>query len=324
MQVSRRNQVFRARHASAPLGCSSDVTLRKILSVDWIKKIKTFFKTNDALIGLIAINAAVFVVYHVVRMFFTLFTVDHTMLDQWMAVPADIEVLIFRPWTLISYMFFHQEILHILFNMLVLYWFGRIFRSCFTGWQLTNVYILGGLAGGLLYVLSYNIFPVFSAAKYTSFLLGASAGALAVVMAIACYMPKYAIHLLLLGRIHLIYVALGIIVLDIISISANDNAGGHISHLGGALFGYIFARNIVRGKDITAWFGKWCARIGSFFKPKPKLKVAYKRPPADDREYNRLRNENQQEIDRILDKISVGGYESLSKHEKETLFHQKR
>jgi len=291
--------------------------------MDWIKKIKNFFKTNDALTGLIAVNLAVFVLYHFVKLFYVLFAVNFPF-DSWLAVPADTDTLIRRPWTLITYMFFHQGIFHILFNMLWLYWFGKIFRMYFSEWQLVNVYILGGWTGALFYVLSYNVFPAFATDRYFALLLGASAGVLAVVMAIACYVPKYTINLLFFGRVKLMTIALITIVIDIVSISASDNSGGHIAHLGGAFFGYIFAINIHKRKDITAWFGRFCAWIGSFFKPKPKLKVAYKRPPVDDREYNRQRNENQQEIDRILDKISKGGYESLTRKEKETLFQQKR
>lgn len=293
--------------------------------MDWVRKIKTFFLTNDALTGLIAVNVAVFVLYHVARMFYSLFAdVQDFPLDHWLGTPADVDTLARRPWTLIAYMFFHQGILHLLFNMLWLYWFGRIFRTYFSGRQLVNVYILGGLTGALFYILSYNIFPAFAAAKHFAILLGASAGVLGVVMAISFYVPRYTVNLLFFGRIQLIYIALATLALDIVSISTSDNAGGHLAHLGGALFGYLFAANIHKGRDITAWLGKFCIRTGSLFKSKPKLKVAYKRPPTDDREYNRKKNEDQQEVDRILDKISKGGYESLTKKEKETLFHQKR
>ena len=290
--------------------------------MDWIKKIKEFFKSNDALIGLITVNLAVFVLYHVVRMFYILFAaIQNFPLDQWLAVSSDIEILVHRPWTLITYMFFHIEIWHLLFNMLCLYWFGRIFRIYFSGWQLVNVYFLGGITGALLFIASYNFFPVFT---FHSVLLGASAGVLAVVLAISFYVPRYTLNMFILGSIRLIYIALVIIVIDIISISTSDNIGGHISHLGGALFGYLFAVNIHKGKDITAWFGRFCAWTGSFFKPKPNMKVAYKRPPADDWDYNRERYENQQDVDHILDKISKGGYDSLTRKEKETLFNQRK
>jgi hypothetical protein len=221
-------------------------------------------------------------------------------------------------------MFFHVDVWHILFNMLWLYWFGKIFRMYFSGRQLVNVYILGGLAGAFLYVFCYNLLPAFAEEKQGALLLGASAGVLGVVMAIACYVPKYTINLLFIGRVRLIIIALVSILLDVIYIAGSDNSGGHIAHLGGALLGYIFAVNIQKGRDISAWFGRFCAWTGKLFKPKPKLKVAYRKPPTDDREYNRLKNEKQKEIDRILDKISIGGYESLTREEKEKLFNQKR
>ena len=292
--------------------------------MDWIKQIQRFFKTNDPLIWLIAVNLTVFVLYHIILMFYTLFAArHHFLLDLWLAAPADIQNLIKRPWTIFTYMFFHKGLWHIVFNMLWLYWFGKIFRTYFSAWQLLNVYILGGIVGVLFYVVSYNIFPLFAADKYISLLLGASGGVLAVVMAIACYVPKYTINLLLFGRVKLIVIALVTIVIDIFSISSNNNVGGHIAHLGGAFFGYLFAINIQKRKDITAWFGSFCAWVGSFFKSKPKIRVEYRRPPTDDREYNRQKNENQKEIDRILDKISKGGYDSLTRQEKEKLFSQK-
>ncbi len=293
--------------------------------MDWIKEIRKFFKTNDALIGLITINVAVFVLYHIVHLFYFLFAAkDQFTLYYWLATPTDIHTLLTRPWTLVTYMFFHQELLHIAVNMLWLWFFGRIFRMYFSGWQLVNVYILGGLSGVLLYIFSYNVFPVFAEARHFATICGASAGVLAVVMAISCYVPKYTINLFIFGRIKLIYIALFSVILDVISISTSDNVGGHIAHLGGALFGYLFAVNIHKGKDITVWFGRFCAWIGNFFKPKPKLKVAYKRPPTDDWEYNRQKHTDQQEIDQILDKISKGGYDRLTKKEKETLFNQKK
>ncbi len=293
--------------------------------MDFIAQIKKIFKTSDAWMKLIIINVGVFLLYHVVHLFYFLFAAqDQFKLYDWLAAPTDFDTLLTRPWTLITYMFFHKEILHLLFNMLWLYWFGMIFRYYFNNRQLVNVYIFGGLAGVLLYILSYNVFPVFAEAKYLSSICGASAGVLAVVLAISCYVPKYTINLLIFGRIKLIYIALASVAIDVISISMSDNAGGHIAHLGGAFFGYIFAVNMQKGKDITAWFSRLSVRIENLLKPRPKMRVAYKRTPNDDREYNRQKTENQHEIDRILDKISKGGYDTLTKKEKETLFNQKK
>ena len=290
-----------------------------------IKEIRKFFKTNDVLIQLIAVNVAVFLLYHIVHLFYFLFAAENMFrLYDWLAAPSDINTLLARPWTLITYAFFHKEIFHLLFNMLWLYWFGTIFRVYFDRRLLINVYIFGSLAGVLLYVFSYNVFPVFATAKHISSMCGASAGVFAVVLAISCYVPKYTLNLFIFGRVKLVYIALFSVGLDIISISMSDNTGGHIAHLGGAFFGYLFAVNIRKGKDITFWFTKLCEYFGGVFKRKPKMKVAYKKSPTDDKEYNRQKNENQQEIDRILDKISKGGYDSLTKKEKETLFSQKK
>ncbi|MDR2037068.1 MAG: rhomboid family intramembrane serine protease [Bacteroidales bacterium] len=293
--------------------------------MDVTKEFKKFFSNSDALVKLIIINVAVFVIYHIIQLCYVLFdATSHFPLDAWLAAPTDLQALLTRPWTLITYMFTHKDILHLLFNMLLLYWFGRIFRLYFSNSQLVNVFILGGLSGVALYIASYNIFPIFATAKYISTIIGASAGVLAVVLAISCYVPRYSINLLFFGPVRLIYIAGFAILLDIISISMNKgNMGGHIAHLGGAFLGYMFALNIRKGKDITSWltrFFKWCKDL---FKPKPKMKVNYKKPSTDDWEYNKQKKDNQAEIDRILDKISKGGYDTLTREEKETLFNQK-
>jgi membrane associated rhomboid family serine protease len=289
-----------------------------------IKTVKKFLRNSDTLTILIAVNIAVFCVYHIISIFYTLFGIKELFgLDKFLAAPSDVKTLLLRPWTIVTYMFFHQGILHLFFNMLWLYWFGRIFRMYFTDRQLVNVYFLGGFAGMILYVFSYNIFPAFSEAKHFSMLLGASAGVLSIVLAISCYIPNYTIQLLVFGRVKLIIIAIVTIMIDIFRISSDDNVGGHIAHIGGAILGCYFAYNIKKDKDITSWFGRFCGWVAKFFKPKPKIKIAYKRPPTNDHEYNRLKNENQKVIDKILDKISKGGYDSLSREEKEILFRQK-
>jgi len=293
--------------------------------MDRIKFIFKTIKSNDPLIWLIAVNVTIFVLYHIIFIFFLLFNLkDHFFLDRWLALPANIQSLLLKPWTIISYMFFHKGLWHILFNMLWLYWFGKIFRIYFSSEQLLSLYVIGGLAGALFYVVSYNLFPLFAVEKHFSLLLGASAGVLAVVMAIACYVPNYKIHLLIFGPVKLIIIAIVMIVVDIFAISSNSNVGGHIAHLGGALMGYLFATKIKKRKDITEWLRNFYVWLINLFKKKPKMKIKYKRPPTDDREYNKQKNENQKEIDRILDKISKGGYDNLTKEEKEMLFKQKK
>ncbi|MDR0713943.1 MAG: rhomboid family intramembrane serine protease [Bacteroidales bacterium] len=291
----------------------------------FFREAKRVFGSWDVLMQIIAVNVAVFVFYHVIHLFFILFSIeDQFAVDAWLAAPADLSVLVRRPWTVVSSMFFHTEWLHILFNMLWLFWFGHIFRRYFDKNLLLNVYLLGGLAGVFLFVFSYNVFPVFSLERHLSILLGASAGVLAVVTGIACYVPNYRINLLFFGQVRLIYVAAASIVLDLVSISMNENAGGHIAHLGGAFFGWIFAVNIRQRRDITSWLTRLQTCIRSLFRKKTRLKVNYRRPPANDWDYNKQKKEHQEEIDYILDKISKGGYDCLTRQEKETLFRQKK
>ncbi|MDR3093421.1 MAG: rhomboid family intramembrane serine protease [Bacteroidales bacterium] len=290
----------------------------------FIKETKALFKASDVVVQLIAVNVAVFAVYHLIHLFFFLFAADdHFLLMTWLAAPADLSALALRPWTVISYMFFHQDLLHLLFNMLWLFWFGKIFRVYFDKNLLFNVFILGGLAGVFFYIASYNLFPVFSAEKYFSTIIGGSASVLAVVLGVSCYAPHYKINLFFFGSIQLIYIAAAVVLLDLVSISMSDNTGGHIAHLGGAFFGYLFAINIQKRKDITAWFTRWYLGIQSLFRKKPKMKVHYKKPPANDWDYNKQKKDNQAEIDHILDKISKGGYDALTREEKEILFRQK-
>ncbi|MDR1865061.1 MAG: rhomboid family intramembrane serine protease [Bacteroidales bacterium] len=287
-------------------------------------EVKKFFKSSDAVTQLVAVNIAVFALYHIVHLFFLLFAAeDSFFLYSWLAAPTDLSSLSARPWTVFTYMFFHKDLLHLLFNMLWLFWFGRILCSFFERQYLIGVFILGGLAGVFLYILSYNLFPAFSSAKYFSSVIGASAGVLAIVTAISCYVPEYRISLLFIGRVRLIYIAMASVLLDIVSISMSDNIGGHIAHLGGAGFGCLFAFNMRNRRDIVQWLIDGWRRCEKPFRRKSKLKVNYRKPPADDWEYNRQKKEHQAEIDRILDKISLHGYDTLTSQEKEFLFGKK-
>jgi hypothetical protein len=218
-------------------------------------------------------------------------------------------------------MFLHFDFLHILFNLLVLYWFGRIFLDYYDQHQLLGLYILGGISGGVTYMIAYNLFPVFTDVASVSFLLGASASIIAILIAAAFRDPNRDIYLFLIGRVPLKYVALFMIISYIIGISAS-NAGGNLAHLGGALMGWFFVTFHKKGTDVTSFiplFENWMKKI---FKPKPKIKIIHRQPSRDDHEYNRQRASDQKELNRILDKISKEGYESLTKTEKEILFRQ--
>jgi len=300
------------------------------LIMDIIQEIKNAYKKGTILIKLIYINVAIFLVLNIIYLFFFLFNVKAGLLDpiEWLALPAYVDTLIFRPWTLISYMFLHEEFFHILFNMLFLFWFGSILVRYFGQKRLLSIYLLGGISGGLLYILLYNIFPVFSEIVPYSRALGASASVMAIIVAIAVYKPDYAIHLLFLGPVKLKWIAIFYVGIDIISIRS-ANAGGHIAHLGGALFGFLYIMQYRKGNDWAMNFSRFLDKVVNFFKPNPKLRTTYRRkdkkgnPPRDDIQYNRYKREEQEEIDRILDKISKSGYDSLTKKEKETLFKMK-
>jgi membrane associated rhomboid family serine protease len=285
-----------------------------------LDEIKESFRKGSVLTRLIYVNLAVFVTVKLIQVLFFLFSFGEagTMIIGWLAVPASFSELLSRPWTIFTYMFLHEGFLHILFNILWLYWLGRIFLEYLDGRKLLGVYILGGLAGAALYILSFNLFPAFEQVLPVSRALGASAGVLAVVIAISVYVPGYTIYLMFLGPVKLKYIAAFMIVLDIISISGS-NAGGHIAHLGGALFGWFFIRQYKKGKDITRGINLLLTSASSLFKRRSKLKVEYRKTKSD-YEYNKQKAMKQQHIDDILDKISKSGYESLTREEKEILF----
>lgn len=285
-----------------------------------INEIKGKFKQGNVLIKLIYINAGVFIVLNLINLFFYLFSKSSldTLFSNWFAFPSNFYIFLHKPWTLVTYMFMHADIWHILFNLLWLYWFGQIFLQYLSHKKLLSVYILGGFAGALLYALAYNLFPAFNFERFGSSMVGASAAIMAIVIAISAIVPNYSINIILFGSVKLKYIAIFTIIIDAISIQYS-NAGGHIAHLGGAFFGYSFAVWHNKGKDITLWFSKILDALDNIFKRKPKMKIGYKKP-TDDKEYNRIKVDQQKEIDRILDKIAKGGYNSLSKEEKDFLF----
>ena len=287
-----------------------------------IDEIKQTFKSGSNLTKLIYINLAVFLLVNLVEIFYFLLN-RHDSYSAFLltfAVPADLHMLIRKPWTVITYMFLHKNFLHILFNLLWLYWFGRIFLEYLDGKKLVGVYILGGLSGAFLYVLAYNLFPVFFKQLEMSYALGASAAVMAIVISISVYVPDYAVYLLFIGRVKIIYIGIiGFLVTSLFDFSINT--GGKIAHIGGALFGFLFILQYRKGRDLTRGLNLFADAITGLFKPKPKVTVTHRRT-ENDFDYNRRKKEEQVEIDRILDKIAKSGYDSLSKQEKEILFRQ--
>jgi membrane associated rhomboid family serine protease len=240
---------------------------------------------------------------------------------DWFELPASFTRFAIQPWSLLTYMFMHANLLHILFNMLWLYWFGALFLMLFSARHLRGVYILGGICGGLLYMAAYNLFPLFNEVRHNAYLLGASASALAIVAATAYREPNYPIRLMLIGTVRLKYLALVVIGLDLLFVTS-DNGGGHIAHLGGALAGGWFAYGLSRGWDATAWINRACDFVASAFNWKPrksKMKI-YKGGREQDYDYNARKKAQADEVDRILDKLKKSGYDSLSASEKKSLF----
>jgi membrane associated rhomboid family serine protease len=237
-------------------------------------------------------------------------------------VPADISKLILKPWTLFTYMFLHFNFLHILFNLIWLFLFGRIFLRYLNEKQMLSTYILGGLSGAFLFIFFYNVFPGLIPYVEQSEMLGASAGVMAIAMGICFYVPNFTVYVPLIGPVKLKYIAVFFIITDILQI-ASYNAGGHIAHLGGVIYGYFFVQQYRKGKDLGKGLNSLLNSITSLFTiRKKRMKVSYKRSARNmtDMEYNRSKAQIQEEVDRILDKIAKSGYDSLTKSEKETLF----
>jgi membrane associated rhomboid family serine protease len=272
------------------------------------------FKSGSRLYLLIGINVIVFLLINVPSVLERLFLRTDLIAyysNQYLALPAYLPKLLYRFWTPITYMFMHdsKDIFHILFNMLWLYWMGQIFEEFLGKSRILGLYLLGGLAGGVFFVAAYNIFPFFtqSGMFLTATVVGASASVMAVIVGAATIAPNYTISLFLIGAVRLKWLVLFYVVIDFLAITG-PNAGGQIAHLGGALLGFVYVKQVQNGND-------WVAAIANIFKAKSKLKVASTNPNKTTSAKPR-----QDEVDRILDKISKTGYEKLSKQEKEVLF----
>lgn len=280
-------------------------------------KVKVFQSGNPSFLY-IGINTLIFVVVALINVPFFLSGNGGLIYDDFIrehfAFPANILGEPLRFYTILTYQFFHDGFFHVLFNMLWLYWMGKIFLDFLKPRQFHFVYLIGGFMGAVLFALAFNIFPVFRDISGAS-IIGSSAAVMAIVVATATLVPNYSITLLLFGEVKLKYLAVAYVLLDLIG-STSANAGGSFAHLGGALFGFLYIKMLQNGTD-------W----STIFKKKPKLKVV-KNDQRGSRydDHNRksaLKKEgyvDQREIDAILDKISKTGYDKLSKEEKETLF----
>ena len=273
---------------------------------------------------LIAINVAVFVIMGLTK------ALIGPNFENWFVLPQDFFDFLMQPWSIITYSFLHGGIFHILWNMYILFISGRMLLNLFDGRRFLNIYFLGVILGGLLFLLSYNIFPVLMGQKTA--LIGASAGVMAVLIFICSYTPNQEVRVIFFNA-KLWQVGIFVVLMDLIQIPMGGNVGGHLAHLGGAFLGYIYARQLFKGNDIGEGFSKVMDGVLSMFNSgataattrktakKAPLKTVYRKQNSSKRSHSvTTKDDYQQKIDAILDKISKSGYESLSKPEKDFLF----
>ncbi len=291
----------------------------------WESK-KKQFQEGNTLTRVILINAGVFVLLIAVSILSALMGVEKSWLRSILAFPADINIVAFRPWTVLTYMFTHTRFFHLIFNLIALYIFGRLFLKWLDQNRFLSVYLLGGIAGAAMYLLAHKVFPGLMPYSSSAKLVGASASIYAIMCAVAILTPKHKMIIPFFMEVELLHLALIFLGIDVLSIAFDQtNIGGHFAHLGGAAFGFLFGYLYKNGMDISAWLSAIIKSVSSGSKKEKKMKVTYKNATnkthhETDMEYNARKTAEQEEVNRILDKIGQSGYDSLSKKEKEILF----
>ena len=260
---------------------------------------------------IILLNVIIFIIPFFIKTFFFLFNLESFDLIYWLKLSPDILTFIFTPWTIITYGFIHGGISHILWNMILLYFSSRFFLNLFSAEKFLNTYFLGIILGGIIFLFSFSIFPVFKN-SYAN-LIGSSAGVMSVLIFVCTYSPDQEIRIIFFN-LKLKYLGIALVLIDIIQIPSG-NAGGNLAHLGGSLFGFIYANQLKNGNDIGLFFEKFLFSFYKFFKKPVKLKTVHK-----NKNPNQTSIDKQKRVDDILDKISNSGYDSLSKEEKDFLF----
>lgn len=290
-----------------------------------------FNKPNNTLVQLILINVVIFLVLLVTKVSLTMAqNPGYGFIMSQLLIPGDINAFLHKPWTLFTYFFTHEEIFHILYNMLFLYWFGRLIDEYLGNRRLMGLYIMGGVAGGLLYLAMYNLVPYFQSQADTARMLGASAAAFSVAVGAATLLPNYTFHLLFFGPVRIKYIVFFFIILSVAQ-SAGLNAGGNLAHLGGALMGFAYVKLLQNGTDLGRPIYWLADGWSNLLRPKPAVKVSYRqRSNANTQASTYVSSAgsatsaastpDQDEVDTILDKISRSGYESLTREEKQKLF----
>jgi len=283
-----------------------------------------FHRYNNAHVQLIIINVVIFVVIGVLSLicdWTNMKWFSDAVYNQF-SIPPVFDDFITRPWTIVTYMFAHSrwDIGHILFNMLALYWFGSLFAEYLGSDKLVALYVMGGLAGALVYLVMFNTVP-FYIERSLSFdgMVGASAAIYAIAIGAATLLPDYTFFLLFIGPVRIKYIAAFYVVISFLG-TTQGNIGGNLAHLGGALMGFVYIKQLQRGNNLGGWVTIFIQWVKGLFSPRRHVKVSYRKESSSSRKATKGSNISQAEIDAILDKISDGGYESLTKEEKEKLF----
>ncbi len=275
---------------------------------DIIQQLKTKFKEGDVSIKLIFINTAVFILAILVNFIF--FRGNISGVDPYFGAQPSVEGFFNQPWGVFTYSFFHGNLLHLALNMLMVYFVGKLFLRYFRSEDFLTFYFYGAFGGVVFFMIFSHIL------HYGQILIGASAAVYALFFALVAYIPKTKVQLMFINiNIPLDYVGYALLFFDLIMILSGDNIGGHISHLGGAAFGFLYMKQFERGND---FLGKFMRKL--FYRKSKIQKRQSQKPPRDDYEFNSQKVEKNQKVDRILDKISRSGYESLSREEKDFLF----
>lgn len=274
------------------------------------QEIKYSFISGNMVTRLVIVNIGIFVVVALSKALFP--TAYHSYLFPFIALPGELSELLYKPWTWVSHMFVHEGFFHILSNMIILYWFGIIVGDLLGDKRVMPIYILGGSVGALFYLLSYQFLG-----HVGSYAIGASAASLALLFAAVYTSPDYIVHLLLFGPVRIKYIGIVILFLDIIGSAGMTNAGGHIAHIGGALFGFLFVFLLRKGHDLSSIFSIKLFHGSSKSKNKSPKKSNLK---VDYRANSSKSQPSSNDVDLILEKIKASGYDSLTEEEKTTLY----
>lgn len=281
---------------------------------------------RNALITLLAILAIVFCIFKFVFIVYELGfekgAAYRPEVFNWFALPASLSELVRKPWTIITYMFMHDRVFHLLGNLLWLWAFGFIFQDLAGSKRIIPVFLIGGIAGAVFFILSFNLIPGFARFAPTATLEGASAGIMAIAIAATTLSPKYRLFPMIAGGIPLWVLTLVFVIIDFAGLTSS-NGGGHLAHLAGALAGFLFSYALKKGYDGSTWYISLCNWINSMFMPgergrnTPKKDFYYNTGGKEP--YKKYPNVTQNRIDEILDKISQKGFRSLTDEEKDIL-----